>query len=91
MGLLYLKGSTPKEALDMRCKMDYGLHAPSYDSVKHWHGQFKCGRTSVETVPIPGHPAIQQVETAILEDRRVTERQLVHDVKISLGLWKNNL
>ena len=72
--------------------MVYGEDAPSYDVVKHWHGQFKCGHTSVEKVPIPGHPlsamddaSIQQVETAILEDRCVTERQLVHEVKISLG------
>ena len=41
---------------------------------------FKCGRTSVETVIVPGHPLsaiddtnIQQIETAFLEDRRVTE------------------
>ena len=74
MGLLYLKGSTPKEALD-EMKVGYGVDTMSYDGVKHWHGQFKCGRTSVETVPIPGHPTIQQVETAILENHRVTVRQ----------------
>ena len=39
-----------------------------------------------------GHPlsaiddaTIQQIMTAILEDHRVTECQLVHEVKISLG------
>ena len=85
MRLLYLKGSSPKEALD-KMKAVYGEDAGSYD-VKNWHRQFKCGRTSVETVPIPipipGHPLsaiddaiIQQIETAILEDRRLTERQL---------------
>ena len=91
MRLLYLKGSKPKEALD-KMNVIYWEDAPSYDVVKLWHGQFKCGRTSVERVPIPGHPlsaiddaTIQQIETAILKDCQVTERQLVYEVKISLG------
>ena len=91
MRLLYLKSSTPKEVFD-EMKAGYWEDAPSYDVVKHWHGQFKCGCTSVETVPIPGHPlsafddaTIQQIETAILEDHRITEHQLVHEVKISMG------
>ena len=73
-------------------KVVYGVDAPSYDVVQHWHRQFQCGCTSVETVPIPGHAmsaiddaTIQQIETTILEDRRVTERKLVHEVKINLG------
>ena len=95
MRLLYLKDSTPKEVLD-EMKAVYGEDVPLYDVVKHWHGQFggqfKCGRTSVETVPFSGHPCpplmmlgtIQQIETATLENRRVTERKLFHEVKISL-------
>ena len=55
MRLLYLKGSTPKKALD-EMKAVYWEDAPSNDVVKHWHPQFKCGRTSVETVPISRHP-----------------------------------
>ena len=46
----------------------------------------------MEMVPIPGRPLsaiddaiLQQIETAVLEARRVTERQLVHEVKISVG------
>ena len=52
----------------------------------------------MKTVPIPGHPlsamddaSIQQVETAILEDRCVTEHQLVHEVKISFGSVEKNI
>ena len=30
-------------------KVVYGEDAPSYEYVKHWHRQFKCGRTYVET------------------------------------------
>ena len=55
MRLLYLNGSTPNEVLN-EMKVVNGEDAPSYDIVKHWHGQFKRGRTSMETVPIPGHP-----------------------------------
>ena len=76
--------------------MVYGEDAPPYGVVKHWHGQLKCGHTSVETVPIPGHPMsaiddanIQQIETSILEDRRVREHKLVHQVKINLGSVEN--
>ena len=88
---LYLKGRTPTETFD-EMKETYGEDAPSYDVVKHWHRQFKCGRTSVETAPIPGRPhsvidegTIRQVEAAILEDRRTTVRQLAQGVKISVG------
>ena len=72
----------------------YGEDAPSYVVVKHWHGHFKCGPTSVETVQISGRPpsaidgvmcTIQQVGVAILDDRRVTVRQLTHEVKVSVG------
>jgi histone-lysine N-methyltransferase SETMAR len=70
----------------------YGKDASSYDVVKHWNRQFKCGRVSVEAAPIPGRPqsaidedSIRQVEAAILEDRRITVRQLAQDVKISVG------
>lgn len=87
---LYLRGRTPRETFD-EMKDTYGRDAPSYD-VKHWHRQFKCGRTSVETAPIPGRSlsaidedTILQVEAAILEDRRITVRQLAQDVKISVG------
>ena len=88
---LYLRGCSPKETFD-EMKETYGEDSPSYDVVKHWHRQFKCGRTSVETAAIPGRPqsaidedTIRQVEAAILEDRRITVRQLAQDVKISVG------
>lgn len=60
--------------------------------VKHWHHQFKCGRTSVETAPIPGRPqlaidedTIWQVEAAISEDHHITVHQLAQDVKVIVG------
>ena len=63
---------------------------------KHWHRQFKCGRNFEEKVPIPGrqqsaidNATIQQVQAAILDDRLITVRQLVHEVKISVGSMEN--
>ena len=71
-------------------KAIYGENVLSYDTDKHGHGHFKYGRTSVWKVTIPGHPLsaiddtnIQQIKTAFLEDRRVTE------VKISLRYFEN--
>ena len=86
IGFLYLKGCTSKEAFD-EMRSVYGESAPSYVVVKHWHGHFKCGPTSVE----PGRPqsaiygamcTIQQVGAAILDHRRVTVRQLSHEVSL---------
>ncbi|XP_076053595.1 protein GVQW3-like [Oratosquilla oratoria] len=88
---LYLKGRTPQETFD-EMKETYGDDAPSYDLVKRWHREFKHGRNSVETAPRPGRPPsaideapIRQVEAAILEDRRITTRQIDQEVKISTG------
>ncbi|XP_029646598.1 uncharacterized protein LOC115220588 [Octopus sinensis] len=92
---LYLKGQTPKETFDAM-KNVYGHDAPSYDVVKHWHRQFKCGRTSVETALIPGRPhsaidngTIHNVEAVILDDRRISIRQIAQEMKISVGSVKN--
>lgn len=88
---LYLKGRTPQETFD-EMKGTYGDDAPSYDLVKRWHREFKHGRKSVETAPKPGRPSsaideasVRQVEAAILEDRRITIRQIAQEVKISTG------
>ena len=69
----------------------YGEDAPSFDVVIHWHYQFKCGRTPVETNTMPevlqsaiADDTNQQVEATILDDRCITIRQLVQDVKINV-------
>ncbi|XP_037781994.1 uncharacterized protein LOC119578489 [Penaeus monodon] len=60
-----------------------GEDAPSYCVVKHWPRQFRCGRRSVETAPIPGRP-----QSAIDEDiiYQVVTAFLAQEVKISVGL-----
>ncbi|XP_029639742.1 protein GVQW3-like [Octopus sinensis] len=91
---LYLKGRTPKETGD-RIKEVYGDDALSSDVVKHWYHQFRCSWASVETASILGQShsvidgaTIHKVEAAILEDHRITIRQLAQEVKISVGSVK---
>lgn len=91
ISFLYLNGHTPQKSFD-EMKATYREDAPTYDIVKHWHGQFSWGQRSVEMVPIPGRPqsaidkdTIQQGETTILEDCCITVHQLALDVKISVG------
>lgn len=55
--LLSLEGRTPIEKFD-EMKEIYGDNFTSYDVVKNWYDQFKCGRTSVRTTPIPGSLSI---------------------------------
>lgn len=76
------------ESKQLMMRMPLG-YAPSYDA-KQWHCQFRCSRRSVETAPIPGRSQsaidediIHGVETAILEDCRITVRRLAQDVKIN--------
>ncbi|XP_014782283.1 protein GVQW3-like [Octopus bimaculoides] len=88
---LYLKGHTPKETFDEMEEV-YGDDALSYNVVKHWYRQFKCGRTSVETASILGRPhsaidddTIYKVEATILENHCITIRQVTQEVKIRVG------
>jgi len=60
--------------------------------VKEWYNQFKDGRTSVESDAHSGRPStsqndelIGQVRTLVMQDHRVTIRELVEEVGISTG------
>ena len=73
-------------------KKTYGDDAPSNDLVKRWHREFKHGPKAEETAPRPGRPSsaddeasVCQVEAAILEDRRITIRQIAQEVTIRTG------
>ena len=71
----------------------YWEDATSCDIVKHWHRQAMRARTSLGPVPIPARPQSAIDEAGwdpILEDRRVTERNLTHEVKISLRSVEKN-
>ena len=51
----FLRG---KPLSETKAKLDnyYSDSAPSYGIVQKWFTEFRCGRTSTETVPSPGRP-----------------------------------
>jgi hypothetical protein len=70
----------------------YNNDCPSYDVVKHWCKQFKCGRLSIHDDPRSGRPSascnddmIHKVEKMILEDRRVKVKNIAAELGISQG------
>ncbi|XP_014785636.1 protein GVQW3-like [Octopus bimaculoides] len=87
----YLKSRIPKETFN-EMKEVYGDDLPSYEVVKRWYRQFKCGRISVKTAPNPGRPystsdddTIHKVGSTFLKDHRITIRQLAQEMKINVG------
>lgn len=85
----HIKGLAPKEIKE---ELD-SVHrdsAPSYDIVKYWVKQFKCGRTSVSNEAPPGRPktvlteeTIQKVHEMIMDDRRVKLQEIADELRIS--------
>ena len=70
----------------------YHNDCPSYDVVKHWCKQFKCGRMSIHDEPRSGRPStscdddpIHKVEQMILEDRRVKVKNIAVELGINQG------
>jgi histone-lysine N-methyltransferase SETMAR len=70
----------------------FGDDGMGITQIKEWYNQFKDGRTSVESDARSGRPStsrnvelIDQVQTLVMEDRRVTVRELAEDVGISIG------
>ena len=60
--------------------------------IKEWYNRFKDGRTWVESDARSGRPStsrndelIDQVRTLVMQDRRVTVRELAEEVGISTG------
>ena len=72
---LHKKGLTPKDIHnDMVATL--GKDAPSYDTVKRWEAEFKCGRQSLEDDPHPGRPVtvatpemVSKVHDIVMTDR----------------------
>ena len=70
----------------------YREECPSYETVKYWVRKFKSGFLSIHDSPREGRPnfvvtedSVCQVKTLVLEDRRVTVRQLAAITKMSVG------
>jgi len=60
--------------------------------IKEWYNRFKDGRTSVDSDARSGMPStsrkdelIDQVRTLVMQDHRVTVRELAEEVGISTG------
>jgi len=60
--------------------------------IKEWYNRFKNGRTSVDSDARSGRPStsrndelIDQVLTLVMQDHRVTVRELAEEVMISTG------
>ena len=88
---LFLQKKTPKtiheEMLDV-----YHNDCLSYDVVKHWCKQFKCGRLSIHDESRSGRPStsccddvVHKVEEMILLDRRVRVKNIAAELGISQG------
>ncbi|XP_071084006.1 protein GVQW3-like [Haliotis cracherodii] len=86
---LYKKGLTPNAIYeDMLSTL--GEDAPSYATVKRWVAEFKRGRSSTYDEPRPGPPVVsstpemvQRILDIVMDDRRVTQRQIANLVDIS--------
>ena len=70
----------------------FGNDAMGIIQVKEWYNRYKDGRTSVESEARSGRPStsrndelINQVRTLVMQDRRVTVRELAEEVGISTG------
>lgn len=83
------EGIAPGE-INERLQVVYGTNAPSYSTVKFWARQFKCGRESLDDDPRSGRPVevtgddmVEKVEDLIMENNRLTKKQLAGILNIS--------
>ena len=88
---LFLEGVAPKEIHERMLKV-YNDCSPTIRTVERWVAEFKRGRTSIEDDPREGRPKsastpeiIAKIQDMVLEDRRLTEKDLVEALHISLG------
>ena len=74
---MFLQKKTPKVIHEEMLEV-YHNDCPSYDVVKHWCKQFRCGRLSIHDEPRSERPStasnddtVREVEKLILQDRRI--------------------
>lgn len=94
---LRLKEMTPTQ-IHQNLVDTLGESAVSYDIVKRWCREFKCGRQSCIDEHAGGAPItvttqenVKKVHDLVLQDRRVTIRQLVEDTGLSYHVVQNIL
>jgi len=91
---LFLEGLKAKDIYERMLKV-YKDSSPSISTVERWASKFKRGRMSLEDDLRPGRPKtaatpeiVKKIMDIVLENCRVTERDLVEAVGISL--WSVN-
>ncbi|PNF32294.1 hypothetical protein B7P43_G16679 [Cryptotermes secundus] len=85
-------GDTQVETIH-KIQQAFGDDAMSNSWIKEWYNHFKDGRTSVDSEPCSGRPStsrnenvIEQVQTLVMEDRRITVRELANEIGVGTGL-----
>ena len=88
---LNMQGNSPSVIFEEIFSV-YQEECPSYKTVKYWVRKFKSGFLSIHDSPQEGRPnfvvtedSVSQVKTLVLEDRRVTVKQLAAITKMSVG------
>jgi [histone H3]-lysine36 N-dimethyltransferase SETMAR len=86
-----LLGQTNQEIM-ANLNRAYGEKCPSQSTIKFWIAEFKRGRQSVSDEEREGRPTTsrnedvkEKLEKMVLEDRRITTRQLEESLQISHG------
>ena len=84
-------GDTQVETI-RKIQQAFGDDAMSITRIKEWYNRFKDGSTSVDSEPRHGRPStsrndnvINQVRTLVMQDRRITVRELADEVGVSIG------
>jgi len=84
-------GDTQVEIIQ-KIQQAFGDDAMSITRIKEWYNCFKDGSTSVDSEPRHGRPStsqndnvINQVQTLVMQDRRITVRELADEVGVSIG------
>lgn len=67
----------------------YGESAMSKARIYEWHKRFQDGRENVADDELPGRPSTsttdENVKEMVMNDRRITIREVADDVGISVG------
>jgi len=84
-------GDTQVETI-RKIQQAFGDEAMSITRVKEWYSCFKDGSTSVDSEPRHSRLStsrndnvINQVRTLVMQDRRITVRELADEVGVSIG------
>jgi len=85
------RGDTEVETI-RKIQQAFGDDITSITRIKEWYNRFKDGSTLVDSEPRHGRPStsrndnvINQVQTLVMQDRRITVREAADEVGISIG------